>query len=87
MENLIIEEFKFEANTLNVNVFNKKKNKFEDPTNLSYDTFEEAKEFFNVLVGALINIKGFKKVMSSFNSNTYIELENDVYHIQLSIFE
>ena len=86
MENLIIEEFKFKANTLNVNVFNKVKNKFENPTILSYQTFEEAKEFFNRLVGDLIIKKGYKKVMT-FNSDTYIELENDVYHIQLSLYE
>lgn len=87
MENLIIEEFKFKENTLNVNVFNKVKNKFENPTILSYQTFEEAKECFNVLVEKLISKKGCKKVKSFINSNTYIELENDVYHIQLSLYE
>ena len=82
MENFIIEEFK--ENTVSVNVFNKEKNKFES-NKLPYETFEEAKEFFNVLVGALINIKGFKKVESFVNSDTYIEVENDIYHIQMSI--
>lgn len=87
MENLIIEEFKFKENTVNVNVFNKEKNKFEDSTELPFQTFDAAKKFFNVLVGALINIKGFKKVESFINSNSYIEVENDVYHIQLSIYK
>lgn len=82
MENFINEEFK--ENIVSVNVFNKKTNKF-DSNKLPYETFEEAKEFFNVLVGALINIKGFKKVESFFNVDNYIEVENDIYHIQLSI--
>lgn len=84
---MIIEEFKFKANTMNVNVFNKEKNKFDNPTILSYDTFEEAKECFNVLVENLISKKGCKKVESFINSSTYIELENDDYHIQLSLYE
>lgn len=82
MKNFIIEEFK--ENTVSVNVFNKEKNKFEGHK-LPYETFEEAKEFFNVLVGALINIKGFKKVESFYNPDNYIEVENDIYHIQMSI--
>lgn len=87
MENLIIEEFKFKENTVNVNVFNKEKNKFEDSTELPFQTFDAAKKFFNVFGEKLINEKGFKKVVSFINSDTYIELENNVYHIQLSLYE
>ena len=83
----VFEEVKCKENTLSVNVFNKKKNKFEDSTDLEFKTFENAKKVFNALVGALINEKGFKKVYSFGTSDNYIEVENDVYHIQVSIYK
>lgn len=82
-----MEEILFKSNTMNVNVFNKQKNKFEDSTKFTFQTFEHAKKFFNMTIEKLVNEKGFKEVWSFVHSDTYIELENDVYHMQLVIYE
>lgn len=82
-----MEKFLFKSSTVNVNIFNKEANKFEDSIEYPFHTLGYAKKFFNNVIEVLTNEKGFKKVWSFTNSNNYIELENDIYHIQLAIYE
>lgn len=89
MENLIIESWtmdEFEENTVSINVFNKKKNKFEDSIKKQFKTLDAAKSYFKNFTGFLIKEKGFKKVESFVNGDTYLELENDIYHVQMTIY-
>ena len=79
-------EYDLDTLRVSMNVYNKVTKKFENGSEKKFEKMEVAKSFFKGFVQFLMSNKGFEYSKDSLlQSDTYVELENHEYHLQISI--
>lgn len=79
-------EYDLDTLRVSMGVYNKVTKKFENGSEKTFEKMELAKRYFKGFVQFLMNNKGFEYSKGDFlKSDTYVELENSEYHLQISI--
>lgn len=79
-------EYDLDTLRVSMNVYNKVTRRFENSAERRFDKMEVAKIYFKGFVQFLMNSKGFEYSKDCWlQSDTYVELENSEYHLQISI--